>query len=666
MTTRKLQGIGATAMVLLMAGCGGGGGGNTATSTPAQPVIPEAVGTDPLSPYAWHLENAGPSQIVSAIDNSGAVAGMDANLTSVHANGKGLAGKGVTIAIVDSGLEIAHEDLIENVLAGKSFNFSNGSSDPSPAANQIKLDHGTGVAGVAAARGWNNKGSRGTGPFASLVGFPTVGVTGIETEDAEILAFGGRGSLLIPNTYSTAFGNRAEGVHVFNYSAGVDYAAPASDAQITALDPMTEAIKWGTANLRGGKGAIYFQAAGNEFTAMKDGAVPGGSPISVNCAPDVASIVPTGGWGAFTNQNLLTCGSPNHEPNMRPYAYTVAALNNRGVAASYSSAGASNWITGFGGEGGDQQAAIVSTDNSGCSSGNNNKNNRSLLLEGVGNVVERLSKLVADLMGASSIDPTCNYTGQMNGTSAATPSVSGIAALILEANPNLTWKDVGYILAKTARKVDVNAGTASYALPGNAPLELVQPWITNAAGFNFHNRYGFGLVNTAAAVALAKNYTAPVGRRVNAIAGPSTTNTTWSDLGGMTQASLYTNLGVTTSTEVSGTMQVDIEVSNNTNMPLNPGQLQFELASPARSGERTKSILLHAFTSWYVGGDTASIAPGGSKKFRFFSNALYGETIPGAGASGQADTYQVNVIYAAPRVGSKDISFTAKLTAHSI
>ena len=43
--------------------------------------------------------------------------------------------------------------------------------DPSPPIPQLTIDHGTGVAGVAIARGWNGKGSRGTAPFASVVGY---------------------------------------------------------------------------------------------------------------------------------------------------------------------------------------------------------------------------------------------------------------------------------------------------------------------------------------------------------------------------------------------------------------------------------------------------------------------------------------------------------------
>ena len=48
----------------------------------------------------------------------------------------------------------------------------------------------------------------------------------------------------------------------------------------------------------------------------------------------------------------------------------------------------------------------------------------------------------------------CFFTSKMNGTSAATPILSGIIALMLEANPDLGWRDVEHILALTADKID--------------------------------------------------------------------------------------------------------------------------------------------------------------------------------------------------------------------
>lgn len=77
------------------------------------------------------------------------------------------------------------------------------------------------------------------------------------------------------------------------------------------------------------------------------------------------------------------------------------------------------------------------------------------------------------------------------GTSAATPMVSGAVALMLEANPDLGWRDVQHILARTARLVDA-------AHPG---------WITNAGGFTFNDFFGFGLIDVTAAVAMAERWT---------------------------------------------------------------------------------------------------------------------------------------------------------------
>jgi subtilisin-like proprotein convertase family protein len=130
--------------------------------------------------------------------------------------------------------------------------------------------------------------------------------------------------------------------------------------------------------------------------------------------------------------------------------------------------------------------AIVTTDLSGCLRGMNQNG------DWVSNALDT---------SRSKIDSSCNYTAAMNGTSAAAPTVAGVAALMLGVNPNLTQRDVKYILASTARQIDAAQPKAIYE------GFVVDPgWITNAAGHHFSNWYGFGLVDAMAAVKMAASF----------------------------------------------------------------------------------------------------------------------------------------------------------------
>lgn len=681
--TRPTRVLSAIALAMVTA-CGGGGGSSTpailgsatATANPTTTAIVAPAVTcyngssnntlgaeDPFYVNSWHLKNTGPSQVVSAAINSG-LAGIDANVENVHKNGKGCTGQGVTIAIVDSGLELAHEDIAANVLAGKSWNFATDTEDPSPAPNRPELEHGLGVAGVAAARGWNGKGSRGVAPFASLVNYlvlpdrPAPGKpAGLKTsgETPVFLAFGARPLADATLPVTTAFGNRADGVGVFNFSAGADYINPSS---INDFETRESSAKYGTTTLRGGLGAVYFQSAGNSFDSMDiDPPPPATGRISVNCAQTLTADGFMLG-GKFTNLAGLTCGSPNQDPAGPPYLYYVASMHNTGRASSYSSAGSSNWITGFGGESGGPQAAIISTDNSGCTSGFNNVSNKSTTEIRYGEV---LQLLIADLFGETgSKDPNCNYTGTMNGTSAAAPSVSGVAALILEANPKLTWQDVGYIMAKTAKKVDPTIASADNAVTfvpngRSSPWNLEDPWIVNTGGFNFQNRYGFGLVDADAAVQLAVAYAPPAGRRATPLVASSTRTSTaaLTDKVGVNVASV----AFTTESAVNGSMRVDFTVTNNSGADINPGLLHFEILN---RNTKTKSILMPAFSSWYVGGKANPLKNGAQQQFRFHTNAFYGEPLTG--------DYLVYIVDFSGTSGAagKALSFQPKLTSFSM
>ena len=76
------------------------------------------------------------------------------------------------------------------------------------------------------------------------------------------------------------------------------------------------------------------------------------------------------------------------------------------------------------------------------------------------------------------------------GTSFAAPVVSGVAALILQANGNLSYRDVQGIIATTATQVN--------------PTD--DSWVVNAVNISHSNEYGFGVINAGAAVEAAQTW----------------------------------------------------------------------------------------------------------------------------------------------------------------
>lgn len=235
------------------------------------------------------------------------------------------------------------------------------------------------------------------------------------------------------------------------------------------ISPFHSQLKAGVTSGRSGRGAIYVKAAGNDFAVL------------------------------CNNSSSEYCvGNSNFDSdNTTPFMIVTSALNAGGYAASYSSVGSNVWISSFGGESGDDAPAMITTDRSSCSKGF---------------AMSNIAGKVAFERGAFG-NTSCNYTAVFNGTSAAAPILSGAIALILQANPNLTWRDVKYILAKTAVPPRY---TTSGSIPHpneQTPSGYVweQAWVVNKAGFKFHNWYGFGRVDVDAAVTMAKTYSSAFG-----------------------------------------------------------------------------------------------------------------------------------------------------------
>ena len=104
--------------------------------------------------------------------------------------------------------------------------------------------------------------------------------------------------------------------------------------------------------------------------------------------------------------------------------------------------------------------------------------------------------------GDHPLNLNCDYMPHMNGTSSAGPTVAALVAILLEVNSDFTWRDIKHIMASTATKIDEDR---SKNLTFNNEEISIYSWKTNAAGFNFHNWFGFGKLNVADAITFAED-----------------------------------------------------------------------------------------------------------------------------------------------------------------
>ncbi|MHC4400888.1 MAG: S8 family serine peptidase, partial [Planctomycetota bacterium] len=352
---------------------------------------------DPLFPDQWHLENTG---------QTSGTPGADANVTPVwDPAGIGIDGTGVVIGIVDDGLEYTHPDLAGQYVAAYSFDFNFNDPDPLPDDPFAPLffdNHGTAVAGVAAAEANNSEGGAGAAPGAGLAGLRLLSTGITDQEEADALSY------------------ESQNIDVYNNSWG-----PADGfGLIEGPGPLTmSALRVGALYGRGGLGTIYTWAGGN--------------------------------GGAF-GDNANYDGYANSR-----YTIAVAAIDHNGQQSSYSEPGAPILISAYSSGAG---VGITTTDRTGDAGYN--------------------------AAGTGDGDPLAdvNYTSTFGGTSSATPLVSGVVALMLEANPALTYRDVQHILVETAERNDPTDGD----------------WTFNAAGHAVNHKYGFGAIDAEAAVTAAQ------------------------------------------------------------------------------------------------------------------------------------------------------------------
>lgn len=208
-------------------------------------------------------------------------------------------------------------------------------------------------------------------------------------------------------------------------------------------------LKAGAETKRGGKGRIYLIAAGN-------GGLNQGEENSIS-------------------DDSVTAYTRNSQ-----YAITVGSVRNENIITQYSTQGSNVLVSSYGGGVKYSTAALMAT-----------------------TTVPGSSKSTWEE------DTKKQYTFGFNGTSAATPVASGALALVMEKCPNLSYRDVKWLIAHTAKKIDPNYEGKTKAAPNVPPYKTTPKaeasagygYILNGAGLSHSNYYGYGLIDPSAMIA---------------------------------------------------------------------------------------------------------------------------------------------------------------------
>lgn len=400
------------------------------------------TGADPLLAEQWYIENNGQRSFSA----NRARYGVDLHMHETIADG--VVGQDIRVAVVDTGLELCHPDLMDNIESGASYSFLTdettndfvfGAVTSDPFNPNIYGDHGTSVAGLVGGSANNGIGIRGIAPNVRLRGYNYLARG---TASSQIDSLGGSSSE--PDSTD---------VDIFNMSYGsTRWRKPNADYY--------RLFEVGTTELREGKGAIYVKSAGNGWRSCD--AIH--HPIH---------------WDIGCNSTSLDY------KNRLPYLLVVGALDADGRPAPYVSSGSNIWISAPAGWWGLNQPALLTTDQIGAERGYH-------------------------LYGTHGLRPDHqdsdgDYISTFNGTSGAAGIVSGVVALMLEKYPNLTWRDVKHALANTARQSYVNSSRVRVVI-GEHIYTLQHAWQLNGAGYAYHNRYGFGAVDVDRAMGFLSDY----------------------------------------------------------------------------------------------------------------------------------------------------------------
>ncbi len=411
------------------------------------------------------------------------------------------------------------------------------------------------------------------------------------------------GQRLDPATGSSVHGTAVAGLIAADANNNAGGVGVAHSATVTGVN-IFSGVGAGSGFITAIRGMSSFDVTNNSWGwtgRFADGTQQAGSfgnlfAAAVKNAVDVGR----GGLGTIVVNAAGNEGGESRDANTSNFnamrqTITVGAIGQDGDVSGYSTRGSSVFVSGPSNGGG---AGIVTTD-------------------------------VTAGGGYSSGD----FTSGFGGTSAATPIVSGVVAVMLSANRGLGWRDVQDILAITADH------TTPAALTGAASGRMVFGWTVNKAdnvnggGLHYSNDVGFGRVDALEAVRFAEVWgrfgvaQTSANEQVATVSG--TLNRAIADLS-------TTEFAI----NVARAIEVESVALTLTLTHGNISDLRVELVSP----EGTRSIVLSPSTG------TQSVS---NLTWSFTSEALRGELASGnwlvritdtkAGATGSVASYKFDV-----------------------
>ncbi|MDC0936644.1 S8 family serine peptidase [Pirellulales bacterium] len=381
-----------------------------------------SIPTDPFVDNQWHLINSGQQVGNPDFQNIFGVAGEDINVAPAWI--KGYTGEGVVVAVIDSGVETAHPDLAGNIDPDFQFDALERDGDANPRIFPFDPNnpflynptnaHGTSVAGLIAAEGFNGIGGTGVAHNAQIVPIRLI--------DAG----------QFPQAFVDTFRFETDRIDITNNSWGPGVVRGVAGPSPAELLAVRDSIFFG----RDGLGQIHLFASGNSGEFL-----------------DSANY---NGW--VNSRYTIGVTGVDHD----------GFYNNvDGTFTAYPEAGTSILVAGPTGSG-----PIDILDDTGTGSG-------LLTTDTTGNSGFNINP---DPVTGQEFDRDFladeGYTSRFNGTSASTPTVAGVVALMLEANPNLNWRDVQEILLRSARQ-NAKFATGQNGLDRGWGLEQPNTWIIN-------------------------------------------------------------------------------------------------------------------------------------------------------------------------------------------